>query len=417
MSETFGQALRRHRTQTGLSQTALAQHAHLGQSDISRYERDVQHPTPSTADMLDKATAADGYLHARVTAAGPRAESLPRGNAPSFGDELAAVELARRVEACDVGAETLQLLEQGFDQLATAYPTAIPEQLLPRLRDRLGYVQHLLEVGRLNLTAHRHLVVLGAWYSLLTATVLIDQETHEAATAHLRTADTLAAHAEQPEIRAWCCETEAWRQLTTGNARKAAHLSQRAQQLAPARCSAAIQATAQEGRAHARLGNTSATYRAVETVHALAEGLDRQHELEHHYQYDTGKVASYTATTLAWLGSPEGIHAARSVIERFRPNSAGQPWPRRYALGHVDLALGSARQGEHEQAVDSVRTALDSGAIVPSNYWRVAEVLRELAAAQVPAAGELQAAYRNMTATPATSDAHAMRIRPSPLHR
>ena len=45
--------------------------------------------------------------------------SAPLANAD---DELAAMELARRVSARDVGDETLTRLELAFDDLAMAYP-------------------------------------------------------------------------------------------------------------------------------------------------------------------------------------------------------------------------------------------------------------------------------------------------------
>lgn len=389
MSETFGQALRRFRLAAGLSQTELAAVAHLGQSDISRYERDRQHPAESTAGVL-----------AEITGGGRRllstwAEGEPNSVSTGEDAKLAALELARRVEASDVGAATLQELEQGFENLATAYPASTPDELSPRLRTQLTYVQQLISAGRLSLSAHRRLVELAGWLCLLTATVHIDRVEHDAASAYLRTAESLAGHAEHVEIRAWCAETEAWRQLTSGDAQAALTLAQRAQQLAPRGSSAGIQATAQVGRARARLGDAAGTYRALETVHALADGLERRHEPEHHYQYDTGKLGAYTATTLAWIGDPAAVEQAAATAERFRPSS-GAAWPRRYASAHVDLALGASKLGEHQQAADALRTALDSGVLVPSNYWRAGEVVTALSQARVPAAEELQDSYRRL---------------------
>lgn len=397
MSETFGQVLRRLRRAAGLSQEQLARQAHLGQSDISRYERDQQHPAPATAEVLDQLTDAGGKLRALAATSNNRSATDPASIVPDLSDEIAALELARRVAASDVGAETLDRLEAAFDDLATAYPASSPHDLLPRVRHHLSYVPQLLDAPRLSLAAHRRLVVLGGWYSLLASTVHIDLNQHAPATACLRTADSLAAHAEHPEIRAWCYETEAWRTLTGGDYRRAGQISQRAQQLAPAGSSVEIQATAQEGRAAARLGDSATTYRVVARVHDLADGLERRHSLEHHYQYDTGKAAAYTATTLAWLGDPEAEQHARAVIERFRPAHDGQPWPRRYASAHVDLALCAAKSGDLDQAADAARTAIESGQVAPSNWWRVAEVVQEVTAKRLPAAGELQESYRTMT--------------------
>jgi hypothetical protein len=89
-------------------------------------------------------------------------------------------------------------------------------------------------------------------------------EQYEAAAARLRTAGSLACHAGHREMHAWCYETEAWRVLTGGNYPRALELSRAAQALAPAGSSATIQATAQVGRAWARLHQPKETYAAID---------------------------------------------------------------------------------------------------------------------------------------------------------
>ncbi|TDC94030.1 helix-turn-helix domain-containing protein [Saccharopolyspora aridisoli] len=397
--ESFGQALRRHRRAAGLSQAQLAQELHLDQGNLSRYENDRQRPEPATVRALDALLCAGGELRALANATTPQpaTRGIPAAGAIHPSDETDAMELARRVAASDISTETLAQLEMAFDDLATAYPASSPHDLLPRLREHLGYISQLIDAPRKTLAAHRHLLVLGGWFSLLAATVHIDLNQHAPATARLRTAAGLATHAEQDEIRAWCYETEAWRTLTGGDYRRAAELSQHAQSIAPSGSSAEIQATAQEGRAWARLGEADATYRTVERVHSLSAHLPKPVPAEHHYRYDPGKAAAYTATTLAWLGDPEGEQHARQVIERFRPTNDSQPWPRRYATAHVDLALCTARNGRLDEAADAAHTAIESGQVAPSNWWRVREVVNHVTAGKLPTAGELQDSYRTMT--------------------
>ncbi|PKW18465.1 helix-turn-helix domain-containing protein [Saccharopolyspora spinosa] len=391
MSDTFGEALRRHRRAAGLSQADLAARLHLSQSDISRYERSQQQPTSTTAQALDETLSTRGQLRALATTnQQSRAVSL-------LGDELEALELARRVAASDVATETLDRLDVAFDELATAYASASPHDLLPRIREHLAYVGQLLDAPRLSLKAHRRLVVLGGWYSLLAATVHIDLNEHGPATATLRTAVSLAEHAGADEIHAWCYETEAWRTLTAGDYHRAVKLSQHAQHLAPAGSSAEVQATAQEGRAWARIGNAAATHGIVTRVHDLAAHRTTPDLAEHHFRYDPDKAHAYTATTLAWVGDSEGERFARDVIERFRPTGDGQRWPRRYASAHLDLALCAVRSGQLDEAADAARTAIDSGVVVPSNWWRAREVVQQVTAQRLPAARELQASYQAMT--------------------
>ena len=147
--------------------------------------------------------------------------------------EAAALELSRRVAASDVRNETLTQLELVFDDLAMAYPVTPPQQLLQRLRRQLSYVSGIMDASK-TLDEHRRLVVIGAWLSLLAATVHVDLEQQAAATARLRTAASSARHAGHDEIRAWCLETEAWRVLTNGACRQAVDLSCAAQELATA---------------------------------------------------------------------------------------------------------------------------------------------------------------------------------------
>ncbi|HEU0041461.1 MAG TPA: hypothetical protein VFQ15_03830, partial [Jiangellaceae bacterium] len=85
----------------------------------------------------------------------------------------------------------------------------------------------------------------------------------------LATAHALAEHVGHAEIRAWCLETRAWQLLTGGHFAHAADLSRQAQAAAPRGSSAYIQATAQEGRAHARMGHGPQTRDALTRVEHL----------------------------------------------------------------------------------------------------------------------------------------------------
>ncbi|MEV4581883.1 hypothetical protein AB0K16_52490 [Nonomuraea jabiensis] len=62
-----------------------------------------------------------------------------------LGDEIDAIELARRAGASEVGRETLEWLELAVDDLASAYPRTPPAQLLGRVKRHLEYVVRLLD--------------------------------------------------------------------------------------------------------------------------------------------------------------------------------------------------------------------------------------------------------------------------------
>ncbi|MEU8362304.1 hypothetical protein AB0C27_40430 [Nonomuraea sp. NPDC048882] len=308
-------------------------------------------------------------------------------------DEISALELARRAAASDVGKETLERLELAVDDLASAYPSSPPAQLLGRVRRHLDYVTLLMD-GRKTLTEHRRLLVAGGWLSLLGATCHIDLRQYTLAAARLRTAAQLAGHAEHAELAAWCVETRAWQALIESRYGEALTLSQGAQLLAPRDSSVYIQATAQEGRAWARLGDGAATRAVLARVHRLVSPLRMPDRPEHHYQYDPAKSEAYTATTLSWVGDPAAVGYARQVLARMETPAEGPPRPRRAALARLDLALALLATDQPEEAAHIALAAVGSGEIVPSSWWRVAELVAAVERRGLPEAGELGEAYR-----------------------
>jgi hypothetical protein len=307
-------------------------------------------------------------------------------------DELAAVELARRAEVSDVSDGTLERLELAHDDLATAYSRMASAELLSSVRAHLGYTTSLLD-GRATLAQRRRLLVSGGWLSLLAATCLIDLHQERPAVAYLRTAGQLARETGHAEIAAWVIETRAWLVLTSGDYRQAAELSRAGQQAAPRGSSAAIQATAQEGRALARMGDTVGTTRVLTRIETLVAPLPMPDRPEHHYRYDPAKAEAYTATTLAWVGDPAAERFARGVLARLESPADGPPRHRRAATARLDLALALVAGGKPDEAAVTAMQAVLSGRIVPSNYWRAREVITAVAARGVPEARELAEAY------------------------
>ncbi|GGQ44336.1 hypothetical protein GCM10010187_73590 [Actinomadura coerulea] len=264
-------------------------------------------------------------------------------------------------------------------------------------RRHLGYVFQLMDV-RMTLAERRRLVVVGGWLALLAATCDIDLGRRPAAAARLRTAAQLAEHAEHPEILAWTLETRAWQRLTDGDLQEAVKLACGAQEIAPRDGSAFIQATAQEGRAWARLGAGPETREALARVEQLVEPLPMPDHPEHHYRYDPAKSDAYTATTLAWIGDPAAERYARGVLARLERPSSGPARPRRAASARLDLALALLAADQPDEAAHTALEAVTSGRLVPSNHWRAVEVITAVEARSVPAAAELSEAYRELCA-------------------
>ncbi|MEV7197749.1 helix-turn-helix transcriptional regulator [Streptomyces sp. NPDC093510] len=380
----------------GMSMRRAARALNFDPTYLSRVLSGKQAPSVNLARGLDQLVEAEGTLAALVS--GPVRSSPvqpPPGEGVGSEDDLEAVELARRVEASDVGTETLECLEAAFDGMAVAYQTAQPSALLRDVRRHSAYVTKLLD-ERTTLGEHRRLLILGGWLSLLAATLHVDLREAGAATSRLRTAALLAQHAEHPEIRAWAYETQAWRALTAGDYQRAVELSRAAQGIAPRGGSVAVQATAQEGRARARLGEKAAAYGAIERVQRLASTMVMRARPEHHFQYDPDKATSYAATTLAWIGDPAAEAPAREVIGHLPPGTDSAAWPRRIVTAHLDLALTLLSLGRLDEATDAATRAISSGRLLPANHWRVLEIVRAVEARRLPEARELREAYEGL---------------------
>jgi transcriptional regulator with XRE-family HTH domain len=390
----FGSEVARLLDERGMSLRQAARLTHYDPSYLSKVVSGLKPGSRQLAEALDRLLGADGALADMITDKPPASAAMTAGD-----DESEAWELGRLVAASDVGAATIDRIEQAIDVLAVAYPGTPPAELLGRVRRHLGYVARLLD-ARKTLAEHRRLLVAGGWLSLLAATCAIDLRWWDAASARLRTAAQLARETGHAEIAAWCLETRAWQLLTIGDYPAAAGLARDAQAAAPSGSSAAIQATAQEGRVLARLGDSARpdAYAALSRVEALVSPLPMPSQPEHHYRYDPAKSEAYTATTLSWLGDPAGERAARLVLERLESSIAGPPRPRRAASARIDLSLALLAAGKLDEAAGVALQAITSGRLVPSNYWRAREVVQAVTQAGPAEAAQLADAYRQYCA-------------------
>jgi hypothetical protein len=396
----FGCEVARLLSERGMSLRQAASLTHHDPSYLSKVISGTKPGSRPLADALDRLLGADGALADMITDKPPAAATMPAGD-DETDDETEAWELARLAAASDVGTATLERIEQAVDTLAVAYPGTPPAELLARVRRHLGYVSQLLD-ARKTLAEHRRLLVAGGWLSLLAATCAIDLRWWDAASARLRTAVQLARETGHAEMAAWCLETRAWQLLTIGNYPAAAGLARDAQSAAPRGSSAHIQATAQEGRALARLGDSarSGSYAALSRVEALVSPMPMPSQPEHHYRYDPAKSEAYAATTLSWLADPAGERVARLVLERLESSIDGPPRPRRAASARIDLSLALLAADKPDEAAGVALQAVTSGRLVPSNYWRAREVVQAVAEAGPTEAAELADAYREFCTPP-----------------
>jgi hypothetical protein len=62
----------------------------------------------------------------------------------------------------------------------------------------------------------------------------------------------------------------------------------------------------------------------------------------------------------------------------------------------LDLSLALLAADRPDEAAHETLTAVTSGVLVPSNYWRAREVITAVEAARVPEVAELREAYREV---------------------
>jgi transcriptional regulator with XRE-family HTH domain len=389
MSE-FGTELTRLMAARGLGVRELGRLVPCNPGHISNLRSGRASASPELAARIDDALGTEGKLAALVPATVRRRMKT----AAVADDEIAALELARRIEASDVGSGTVERLELIVDDLAVAYPATRPADLLARTRTHLGFIRSLLD-ARATLSQHRRLLVTGGWLSLLAATCLIDLHRDHAAEAYLRTTDQLAGETGQPDLAAWVLETRAWQALTAGEFRRAAALSQGAQLAAPHASSAHLQAVAQEGRAWARAGDLAETRRALIRLETLVSPLQVPYRPEHHYRYDPPKSQAYVATTLAWVGDAAAEGITREVLAAIEAPGAAPARPRRAALARLDLALTLTASGKDDEAAAVALQAVRSGRLAPVDGRRVRYIIQAVAASEAPGVRELAEAYHD----------------------
>lgn len=112
-----------------------------------------------------------------------------------------------------------------------------------------------------------------------------------------------------------------------------------------------------------------------------------------HFQYDPAKSDAYVATTLAWLCDPAAESYARHVLADL--SGAASARPRRIASANLDLGLALIAADQPDEAAGVALVAVESGRLVPSNCWRVAEAISGIEGRDASDAARVHEAFRD----------------------
>lgn len=194
----FGDELRRLMAARGLGVREIARRVPCNPGYISSLRSGGKHPSSRIAERLDDVLGGGGSLVA--LASGEAAEGGPRRGVL---DELAgqAVEFGQWAEASNVGAGTVEQLDEAIQEIARDYLSWPPEPLIIRAAEVSRRVFGLLQDHQ-RLGHTRDLYVVGAKACAFLAWAAGDLWQLPSAAAHGRAALILAEEADHAGARA-----------------------------------------------------------------------------------------------------------------------------------------------------------------------------------------------------------------------
>lgn len=256
-----------------------------------------------------------------------------------------SVELLRQSEASDLGADSLDQLEQLVERLGYDYFAMSPAAFRGTLLSWRRYVARLLD-GRVTLSQRRRLYAVAGWLSGLLAEVSL--ALGEAAEPHCVTALSLAREVGDPRLAGWVLGTRAQIALYTGNPLHSVAFARAARQISPRGSAVLFRSFVLEGRAHARRADPAASESAFAGAEqAVAERLDSRPGS--FWSFDSPYLPYYCGTAYLWLGKPN--HARARATEAIALCDAS-PWalPVARTSARVDLACALISLGERAEA-------------------------------------------------------------------
>jgi transcriptional regulator with XRE-family HTH domain len=351
----FGDALRRLRAESGLTQGELAKLANWSQSQVSRAEQGQFVPDDATVERLDRALGAeDKLINAYNGAKTPTTELTMNGR-----DPLAFSDLMRKIHRTDVGRDTIDQLNVITEQLCCEYVTRPPEDVRADAHYQLEYVQRLLE-GPTRLTDHRELLVIAGWLSLLIGCVNYDLGLARHVEAARNAAYQLGREAGHGEIVAWSYEMSAWFALTQGRYRSMPDYVEAGIAAAP-HASVAVQLAAQAAKAYARMGDLSNVRRSLDQGAQLLTAHEHPSRPENHFVIDPTKWDFYAMDCYRIVGEDRRASEQAGEVLRLseRPDGTDRS-PMRATEARLTMSIVAVRNGDIDGATEWARKAYNA---------------------------------------------------------
>jgi transcriptional regulator with XRE-family HTH domain len=374
----FGVALRWWRERRRLSLTQLGGKVHTARQHLSEVELGHRGCSLDLAKRLDSALDAQCDLVRRldVTPDQPgrvKAVRLPLLTASEA--EAQMVDLLAELERSDVGAASIDAVEQVTEHLCSAYSTTPAEVLLPQVAQELRYILELA-LRQQPLRQRRRLLVAAGWLAVLRACLEFDRGAIAAAHASRAMTMRLAEEAGHQELLGWAWELMAWWSIVGRQYRRALDAARKGRAVAPAISSAMVQLNVQEAYASSRLGAADTTHEALRRAAPIVPELPPD-DTRNHFVFDPAKLTFYAGHCHVVLGEAhQAEQLAREVIKQ-----CGGRWTTRVLEAHIDLGLALVQLGRADEAAAAGAEALEQGPLCTTTLWRGSELDRALTTA------------------------------------
>lgn len=145
-------------------------------------------------------------------------------------------------------------------------------------------------------------------------------------------------------------------------------------QHAPCGSAAAVRVSAQLARAYAKLGQPDQFEDVLKDAQFKLDRLD--HQSSGLFSADSGRLASYAASSYIWLDQPgRAVPYALEAIAFYRDAGPSERSPTREAISRLDLALAHAKLGQPDDAAEQIERALSSERITGSILSRLGDLV------------------------------------------
>ncbi|XVS62079.1 helix-turn-helix transcriptional regulator [Actinosynnema sp. CA-299493] len=278
----LAQEIKERREQAGLSQPQLAKLIGYTRQYVSLAER-AGHNLPSieVVKAIDNALDANGQLLALREQAKAEQQAQRRGKrwiepvvSPSDGSDINPWVLVDTLTRSDISGTALDHMERAASLYAQRYPAIPPNALWPSVSGQIARINDVLSRPQPQRVRRRVASLLGVLTGI-AGNLCLDRNRQDEAVGYFDVAELAALEAESPDLATWVFAVRSLGPFFSGDYRLAVESLERAY-LESASSSPRRRAwvSALLARAHAAMGDTRASLRALDAARRHVEAIN-----------------------------------------------------------------------------------------------------------------------------------------------